>query len=106
MATGIPNVRPGWAQDRTRFTTEGLVYYLERMDGAIKIGCTRNFTDRRYTLRRRHGPLNLIAWEFGYYAIEEVRHEQFAALRLDPIAEWFRPESELIDHVLMLRALL
>lgn len=103
-STGIPHIRLPWVPERLRET--GVVYYLERADGAVKIGCTANYPHRRVALVRRHGPLALVAWERGYYDVEEQRHQQFAHLRINPRAEWFRPEPELIDHLLLLLAML
>lgn len=103
MTTGLPNIRIGWRKNRLANT--GIVYYFERPDGAIKIGCTKSYDDRRYSISKRHGPLLLIAYERGYYEIEEQRHEQFAHLRLSPLAEWFQPAEDLVDHVLMLLAI-
>jgi hypothetical protein len=102
--TGLPNIRTRWR--RNGLAATGIVYYFERRsDGAIKIGCTKSYDSRRQTLTRQHGALSLIAYERGYYAEEAVRHEQFAHLRLDPVAEWFRPGEDLVDHVLMLLAI-
>jgi hypothetical protein len=102
---GLPHLVLPWAKDKT-LRESGIVYYLERRDGALKIGCTVNYPQRRQTLVYRHGPLLLVAWEIGYYAVEEQRHEQFAQLRIDPAAEWFEVDADLYDHVLMLKALL
>jgi hypothetical protein len=82
-----------------------MVYYLEREDGAIKIGYTSDYPQRRDNLVQRHGPLLLVGWEIGGYDLEAQRHEQFAHLRIKPIAEWFRPGEDLIDHLLVMRAL-
>lgn len=104
--TGLPHIQLTWAKDQARIRREGIVYYLERFDGAVKIGCTVNYPQRRGNLLRRHGPLNLIAYEFGYYQREAERHREFAWTRIDEVAEWFVVDSFLYDHVLMLRALL
>lgn len=84
---------------------DGLVYYMERVDGAVKIGCTRSYQQRRSALVQRHGlPLKLVAWEPGYFDLEERRHQQFSHLRIAAIPEWFRVEEDLYEHILALRA--
>ena len=83
-----------------------VVYYLERGDGLIKIGCTFNYPRRRSQLLKQHGPLSLVAWEEGDSSLEHTRHTQFDDLRADPIAEWFRPGVSLIDWILNVRALM
>ncbi len=106
MATGLPHINLPWQKDRMARAGAKVIYYLERQDGAVKIGTTGNYPSRRMRLVRNHGPLNLVAWEFGYYEVEERRHQQFARLRVDPVAEWFRVDDDLMDHMLMLLALL
>ncbi len=121
MATGLPHIRLSWAADRAWLSQVGIVYYLERADGCIKIGYTQSYPQRRATLVYRHGPLPLVAWEPGSQnggweelaALEESRHRQFAHLRLPPrnpgliyLPEWFAVDDGLYDHLLMLKALL
>lgn len=97
----------------------GIVYYLERRDGLIKIGYTQRYPSRRAKLLHQHGPLWLVAWEAGpgglheLSALEEQRHQQFARLRLPGKnpgllcpPEWFALDEDLYDHLLMLKALL
>lgn len=86
--------------------TSFVVYYLERGDGRIKIGCTGCYYRRRAQLLKQHGPLSLVAWEEGDNRLEFLRHRQFAELRVDPIAEWFEPGPALIDWILNIRALM
>jgi hypothetical protein len=119
--TGLPHIRLDWAADRVWLRQVGIVYYLERADGAVKIGYTQNYPQRRATLVHRHGPLPLVAWEPGsegggadeLLALENLRHRQFAHLRLPSRnpgllfpPEWFAVDDDLFDHVLMLRAML
>lgn len=78
----------------------GIVYYLTRSDGAVKIGTTRSYNSRIRRLRKQHGPLSLIHWEWGSFELEAQRHEQFSDLRIDPTAEWFHLEGDLLDFVL------
>lgn len=86
--------------------TSFVVYYLERADGRIKIGCTGNYSGRRAQLLKQHGALSLVAWEEGDNRLEFARHDQFAELRVNPIAEWFEPGEALIDWILNIRALM
>jgi hypothetical protein len=104
--TQLPSVKFVWARERHTLRESGLVYYLQRASGAVKIGCTANYPQRRTALGQRHGPLCLVAWEPGYYAVEQQRHRQFARLRIDPMAEWFRVDDDLLDHILSLLAVL
>lgn len=84
---------------------EFIVYYLERADGLIKIGTTGNYPQRRKRLLREHGPLSLVAWELGSYALERARHDEMWQDRRGS-SEWFLPSPYLVDHVLNLRALI
>jgi len=86
--------------------TSFVVYYLERADGRIKIGCTGNYSGRRAQLLKQHGALSLVAWEEGDNELEFSRHRQFAELRVNLIAEWFEPGPALIDWILNIRALI
>lgn len=91
-----------------RASREGIVYYMERSDGLIKIGTTTNYTRRRGELLTKYGALSLVAWEFGDGKLETVRHRQFAALRAYPPQtghEWFKPGEPLIDWILNILAL-
>lgn len=107
VTSGLPHIRLGWTRDPSLRRT-GVVYYLERADGAIKIGCTSNYPQRRQALLRQYGPLSLVAWEAGYSELEKHRHEQFDRLRINPSPnqEWFAVDPELMDHLLMLLAML
>lgn len=98
----LPSLRPAWNRDLAK---TGIVYYLQRANGDVKIGTTANYPNRRTELGRRHGPLALVALEAGYFALEAERHQQFADLRIDPVAEWFRLDPDLLDHILMVLAL-
>lgn len=100
---GLPHIRLPWGRARYRAAESGVVYYLERSDGAIKIGCTSNYPRRRNELVVKHGALFLVAWEFGGFDVEDERHGEFAEYRISPSAEWFRPGVELVNHVLRMR---
>jgi hypothetical protein len=87
---------------RPAFVASRIVYYLERRDGCIKIGTTSSIRARRRKLAYEYGPLSLIAWEAGSYALEAKRHERFRRGRCE--GEWFFPEAGLMRHIKNLRA--
>lgn len=99
----LPNIRPGWR--RNGLARTGIVYYLQRENGDVKIGTTASYFRRRAALGPRHGPLALVAFEAGYFDLEAQRHAQFDHLRIDPVAEWFRLGDDLLDHILHVLAL-
>lgn len=98
----LPNIPPRWKRDGLAAT--GAVYYLQRSSGDIKIGTTVNFASRRTAITKRHGRLALVAIEPGYFELEARRHQQFAHLRINPLAEWFRLGDDLLDHILYVLA--
>jgi T5orf172 domain len=73
-----------------------VVYYAER-DGLIKIGTSANVQRRMQELEAE-----LLASEPGDRKLEDVRHQQFAATHSH--SEWFRPSSELRQHIDAIRA--
>lgn len=103
---GLAPVQMPWASQR-RHPIHGssVVYYLERADGMIKIGTTGNYSQRRGSLTRQHGPLALLAWESGAYEQERARHQQFLWERPGK-SEWFEPSAVLIGHLEALRVAL
>lgn len=68
------------------------VYYALR-GGLIKIGTTQNVGARIRALKADH----LMAIEPGSYDIERATHQRFDHLRKQ--GEWFRPGSDLLDHI-------
>lgn len=81
-----------------------VVYYLQRTDGAVKIGWTRTLEPRVRTLERAHGPLTLLAWEPGDRPVEQQRHREFHADRIDRRYEWFRLSPDLAWWVTQINA--
>jgi hypothetical protein len=80
---------------------KGVVYYLRRADGLIKIGTTGDYRKRLGDLTREHGPLSLLAVQQGYAAEEDEMHKRFAHLRVT--GEWFRPAPDLFAWIVHLR---
>lgn len=80
-----------------------VVYYVE-LAGLIKIGTTGNIRER---LEAFPPIARLIAIERGGYDTERQRHQQFAALRVQPAnrghggrqSEWFRDHPSLRAHI-------
>jgi hypothetical protein len=75
-----------------------VVYYLRFRD-RIKIGTSANPRQRLASLRHDE----LLAFEPGDRALEQHRHAQFAAHRLER-SEWFAVNDALADHIAVLSA--
>lgn len=76
-----------------------VVYYL-RFGDKVKIGTTSNLTRRLREVPHEE----VLAVEQGNITLEEMRHEEFAALRVHNRSEWFRATEELLVHCQMLRS--
>lgn len=66
------------------------VYFLQRSDGMVKIGQTRQLRTRRRALENEHGPLTLIGLRYGGRPVEAEYHERFRRHRLGR-TEFFQP---------------
>ena len=80
----------------------GIVYFLQRSDGLIKIGCTNydSFNKRMTTLRREYeewSPLVFLGWEPGYKRQEALCHSEFLPFRV--FGEWFTPDEDLLSYI-------
>ncbi|MCF6376914.1 GIY-YIG nuclease family protein [Nocardioides KLBMP 9356] len=75
-----------------------LVYYA-RIGNYIKIGYSTHLHDRLRSLRADE----LLAIEPGGYELEQERHRQFGADRIDERRENFRGSDDLLRHVLAMR---
>lgn len=81
-----------------------VVYYVQRVsDDLIKIGTSRNVTNRLITIRREFGELRLLATHGGSHRQESTLHGRFADLRVTPRGEWFRPGLDLLEHIVEIR---
>jgi len=75
-----------------------LVYFVQRPDGAIKIGKTGNLKARLQTLQNQLNlPVTLLATAPGYTELEYKLHKLFAHANL--CGEWFLPVTELRDYI-------
>lgn len=79
-----------------RYEAQAVVYYV-RIRDTIKIGTTVNMRSRMPQLMIDE----LLATEPGGEELEDMRHKQFAGLRIR--GERFRPEPELMSHIAMIR---
>lgn len=86
----VPDEPPG-------FVRVDVVYYLRYRD-RVKIGTTGNPRGRFTALLHEE----VLAFEKGDRALEQVRHAQFAAQRI-PRTEWFEESAELAAHVAALQ---
>lgn len=78
------------------------VYYLQSESGNIKIGFSAHLQKRIGKLQEEHGPLALLATEPGGWHREKELHRKFAAHRIRPDREWFRPGGDLLEHISVL----
>lgn len=89
-----------WAAATVR-SQPGMVYYVQRADGMIKVGTSRVTASRLANLIREHGPLTLMAIQTGSYEEESAVHRKFRDLRAG--GEWFHPELPLLQHIARIR---
>lgn len=76
-----------------------MIYFLQRRDGAIKIGFTSsNVTRRKATLEVAHGKLENLGEMDGDLSVEKSIHARFADARIDS-REWFYPTDELLAYI-------
>lgn len=78
-----------------------MVYYLDLHDGHVKIGTTSDLVDRLRQLGARMA--DVLAVEFGSFALERRRHVEFAHLRRNG-CERFEATGDLMQHIHGLRA--
>jgi len=73
------------------------IYYVQRKDGLIKIGYSKNVKLRIQTLSKDHGELKLLCTHEGYRLQEERAHSMFA--KFNACGEWFYPNRRLLKHI-------
>jgi hypothetical protein len=77
---------------------EPYVYFLQREDGAVKIGCSRRVALRRGEVERgEKTPCALLGMQAGDRQLEQELHRKFAAHALGH--EWFAPAHLLLDYI-------
>jgi hypothetical protein len=74
-----------------------MVYFVQRLDGLIKIGYSSFVAVRAQGLASEHGTLKLLAVIDGRLVTERAHHALFAQHRVT--GEWFAPHQELLDYV-------
>lgn len=74
-----------------------LVYFLERRDGAIKIGTTRDLNTRLSAIRRDAGDVRVLGTIDGDVETEREFHARFLRFRMD--GEWFAPNPEMLAAI-------
>lgn len=84
---------------RSRIKGKSHVYFIQQGDsGAIKIGCSKNPSQRLQGLQTGHSePLRLLTCAVGSQAQERALHDRFAHLRVS--GEWFRPAEDLLAYI-------
>lgn len=93
----VDSLRREWrALQEVLRNENSVVYYLQRENGDVKIGVSRRVETRMVALENEHGPLRLLALEYGGQTTERIRHKQFGHLRVG--GEWFDADAELLDH--------
>jgi hypothetical protein len=80
---------------------KSIVYYVQRKDGAVKVGTSRSAGQRFEQIEKQHGELRFLAYEDGDRKRETFMHDLFADTRLD--GEWFEPSTELVSYIKMIR---
>lgn len=104
---GMPKVSPGmldlaeaqsWLRAHPRssvaFDRSAIVYFVQRLDGAVKIGFTSDLSRRLREVRRDHGDVRTLATAPGAGVAEGVLHRRFAAFRVE--GEWFSPDAAIL----------
>lgn len=74
-----------------------VVYFVQRRDGAIKIGTTAHLRARLASLTREHGTLAVLGLMRGGFTEETQTHKRFEDARLG--GEWFSPSTELLSFI-------
>lgn len=94
-----PARRAAEVERRERIRGKAHVYFIQQGDsGAIKIGCSKNPTQRLQGLQTGHSEaLRLLTCAVGSQAQERALHDRFAHLRVS--GEWFRPAEDLLAYI-------
>ena len=76
---------------------DSYIYFVRRLDGAIKIGTTKNLFIRIGDLRREHGEIDVLGVIKGGRAKEKILHWCLSESRLD--GEWFGLTDDIQDII-------
>lgn len=81
-----------------------VVYFVQRADGDIKIGCTSDLRKRLQTLCAQYGALTLLGKIEGDKFDEQDLHKAFSAYRRagrkpNKPTEWFAPDNTLLQYI-------
>lgn len=78
-----------------------MIYFLQRADGAIKIGTTEKYYTRHSALAAQFGNLKLLGVIEGGRQEEQQLHHQFSHVRVDTKrkSEWYQPSEELFEFI-------
>jgi hypothetical protein len=103
-----PDAARRWIDERFRgrktvaFERKSVVYFMQRDDGAIKIGFTSDILRRVGELRKKErSPIELLACYPGGKPDELRLHATFASSLIGD--EWFRPDEDLVAFIEALR---
>lgn len=88
-----------WRDKKRTEQTEPCVYFVQRSDGAIKIGFTDTLAIRLHALRADHGSLDVLATIPGGRDVEGQMRHRFREHRQGKRGEWFDPAPELLEHI-------
>lgn len=76
-----------------------MIYFVQRADGAIKIGTSEQVRTRKRELAKQHGALTALGFMDGSYELEEFLHATFSDHRINPRSEWFLPVPDLLEYI-------
>ena len=79
------------------------VYFVERFDGLVKIGTTKNLIRRMKELRRKYGQMEFLGVIEGGYECEQHVHKLFKEARVE--GEWFKRTRTLHTYIREVRQL-
>lgn len=73
------------------------LYFVQRVDGLVKVGISKNVPNRLRTLARSHGPLSVLKVAPGGKVEEAKLHSELR--RHHQFGEWFTPHPEVLAAV-------
>lgn len=75
-----------------------MIYFLQRADGAVKIGTTNQYHNRLYSLSLEFGNLSLLGLMDGDRAVERQIHQMFPETQIGK-SEWFLESEALSEYI-------